>query len=174
MDNISIRTAEQDRSVHGLFNANTSNPERHGLRVYGTVNKRRVAVGAELVGYNFPAATSYLHQPYTPEIGNVGTGNFCVMGWFYNTPRGVTFFDIAQAASPRFFVAQQHNGDNFWIYMNAGSGGASWYPLPSGGVEGKSEWQFIAVKRVGTTLSYSFNGADFVSQTAAGLSLIHI
>ena len=169
MDDISIRTAERDRSVHGGFNNNTgSTTQRHGLRVYGTVNKRRVAVGAELVGYNFPAASSYLHQPYTPEIGNVGTGNFCVMGWFYNTPRGVTFFDIAQAASPRFFIAQMYNSDNFWFYMNAGSGGASWNPISGGGVENEDSWQFIAVKRVGTTLSYSFNGADFVSQTAAG------
>ena len=164
MDNISIRTADQDRSVHGGFNTNTSNPERHGLRVYGTVNKRRVAVGAELVGYNFPAATSYFHQPFTSEIGGIGTNPFCVMGWFYNTPRGVTFFDIATAASPRFFVAQLYNSDNFWFYMNTGSGGQSWNPISGGGVENEARWQFIAVKRVGTRLSYSYNGADFVSQ----------
>ena len=164
MDNISIRTAEQDRSVHGGFVTHTGNnqDEKHGLRVYGTINKKRVAVGAELVGYNFPAATSYLHQPYTPEIGNVGTGDFCVMGWFYNTPRGVTFFDIAQAASPRFFVAQQHNGNNFWFYMNTGSGSVSWYPSNTGDVEYVSNWQFIAVKRVGNSLAYSFNGKEFV------------
>ena len=29
----------------------------------------------------------------------------------------------------------------------------------------KADWQFIAVKRVGTTFSYSFNGKDFLSQT---------
>ena len=166
LDNISIRTAERDRSVHGGFITHTGNnqSEKHGLRLYGTVNKRRVAVGSQLVGYNFPAASSYLHQPYTPEIGNVGTGNFCIMGWFYKTPRGITFFDIAQAAAPRFFVAQMYNSDNFWFYINTSSGGHSWNPLPSGGVENKSGWQFIAVKIVGTTLSYSFNGADFVEQ----------
>ena len=169
LDNISIIQAEQDRSVHGGVNSGSGNStQRHGLRNQGTINKRRVAVGAQLVGYNFPATTSYFHQPYTPEIGNIGSDPFCVMGWFYNTPRGVTFFDIATAASPRFFIAQQHNGDNFWFYMNAGSGGASWYPISGGGVENEARWQFIAVKRVGTRLSYSYNGADFVSQINAG------
>ena len=52
--------------------------------------------------------------------------------------------------------------------MNAGSGGASWYPISGGGVENEARWQFIAVKRVGTRLSYSYNGADFVSQINAG------
>ncbi len=169
LDNISIIQAERDRSVHGGYNNNTgSSTQRHGLRNQGTINKRRVAVGAQLVGYNFPAATSYFHQPFTSEIGGIGTNPFCIMGWFYNTPRGVTFFDIATAASPRFFIAQQHNGDNFWFYMNTGSGSAGWYPISGGGVENESRWQFIAVKRVGTRLSYSYNGADFVSQIHAG------
>ncbi len=165
LDNISIIQAERDRSVHGGYNNNTgSSTQRHGLRNQGTINKRRVAVGAQLVGYNFPAATSYFHQPFTSEIGGIGTNPFCIMGWFYNTPRGVTFFDIATAASPRFFIAQQHNGDNFWFYMNTGSGSVGWYPVSGGGVENEARWQFIAVKRVGTRLSYSYNGEDFVSQ----------
>ena len=119
MDNISIRTADQDRSVHGGFVTHTGNnqDEKHGLRVYGTVNKRRVAVGAELVGYNFPATTSYLQYAYDTDVVHVGTGDFSVMGWWYNTPQGVTFFDIAHSASPRFFVAQMHNSDTFWFYM---------------------------------------------------------
>ena len=164
MDNISIMQAEQDRGPYGGVNSNISNPERHGLRNNGTINKRRVAVGAELVGYNFPAATSYFHQPYTPEIGNIGSDPFCIMGWFYNTPRGVTFFDIATSASPRFFIAQMYNSDNFWFYINSGSGSQSWNPISGGGIENEARWQFIAVKRVGTRLSYSLNGADFVSQ----------
>ena len=169
LDNISIRTAEQDRGPYGRVNSGSGDStQRHGLEHHGTINKRRVAVGAELVGYNFPAATSYFSQPYTSEIGNIGSDPFCVMGWFYNTPRGVTFFDIASSASPRFFVAQLYNSDNFWIYMNTGSGGASWYPISGGGVENEARWQFIAVKRVGTRLSYSYNGADFVSQINAG------
>ena len=78
----------------------------------------------------------------------------------------MTYFDIADSSSPRFFVAQMFNSDNFWFYMNTGSGGQSW--TTGGSCELKTYWQFIAVKRVGTTFSYSFNGKDFVSQTAAG------
>jgi len=152
LDNISLRIAEEDRSVNG-----------NGQQVYGTINKEPVATGAELVGYNFPSASSYLHQPYNPDIGNIGSDPFCVMGWFYNTPRGVNFIDIASAASPRFFVAQMYNSDNFWFYMNTGSGTASWVTGGSG-IELKARWQFIAVKRVGTRFSYSLNGADFISQ----------
>jgi len=164
MDNISIRTAEQDRSVHGGFNNSTgTTTQRNGLEAWGTINKTSVATGADLVGYNFPAATSYFQQPHNPDIGNVGSGNFSVMGWFYNTPRGVTFFDIASAGTPRFFISQMYNSDNFWFYMATGSGTGSWTTGGSG-VELQTYWQFIAVKRVGTRFSYSLNGNDFISQ----------
>jgi hypothetical protein len=40
-DNISVRLAEEDRSVNG-----------NGLQVFGTVTKNPVATGADLVGYS--------------------------------------------------------------------------------------------------------------------------
>ena len=173
---LDLRLAEQDRSA-GHFSAYNSaqnlNVTSSGLvtrkdafATYGTITKDPVATGAELVSYSF-GTSSYLKYPYDTDIVHVGTGDFSVMGWWYNTPRGVTFFDIAHSSSPRFFVAQMYNSDNFWFYMNAGSGGASWTTGGSG-IELKTYWQFVAVKRVGTTFSYSFNGRDFVSQTAAG------
>ena len=154
-DDIIVTKADADHSSNG-----------RGLRVYGTITKNPVATGAELVSYSFPNQSTYLTQPHNSDIVHVGSGDFSVMGWFYNSPRGMTYFDIASAASPRFFVAQMYNSDNFWFYMNTGSGGASWTTGGSG-VELKTYWQFIAVKRVGTTFSYSFNGKDFISQTAA-------
>ncbi len=155
-DDIIVTKADADHSSNS-----------RGLRVSGTITKNPVATGAELVSYSFPNQSTYLTQPHNTDIVHVGTGDFSVMGWFYNSPRGMTYFDIADASSPRFFVAQMFNSDNFWFYMNAGSGGASWTTGGSG-VELKTYWQFIAVKRVGTTFSYSFNGKDFVSQTTAG------
>ena len=155
-DDVIVTKADADHSSNS-----------RGLRVSGTITKNPVATGAELVSYSFPNQSTYLTQPHNTDIVHVGTGDFSVMGWFYNSPRGMTYFDIADASSPRFFVAQMFNSDNFWFYMNAGSGGASWTTGGSG-VELKTYWQFIAVKRVGTTFSYSFNGKDFVSQTAAG------
>ena len=154
-DDIIVTKADADHSSNS-----------RGLRVSGTITKNPVATGAELVSYSFPNQSTYLTQPHNTDVVHVGSGNFNVMGWFYNSPRGMTYFDIASAASPRFFVAQMYNSDNFWFYMNTGSGGQSWTTGGSG-VELKTYWQFIAVKRVGTTFSYSFNGKDFVSQTAA-------
>ena len=170
---MNLRLAEQDRSA-GHFSAynNAQNgnygstgvvTQKDALSTYGTITKNPVATGAELVGYSF-GASSYLRYPFDTDISHVGSGDFSVMGWFFNVPRGVTFFDIASAASPRFFVAAMYNSDTFWFYMNTGSGGQSWNA--ESGVELKSYWKFIAVKRVGTTFSYSFNGKDFVSQTA--------
>lgn len=152
-DDIIVTKADADHSSNS-----------RGLRVSGTVNKSPVATGAELVGYNFPSASDYLTYPYDTNIVDVGTGDFSVMGWFYNTPRGVNFIDIASAASPRFFVSQMYNSDNFWFYINTSSGAHGW-TTGGTGIELKPYWQFIAVKRVGTTFSYSFNGKDFVNQT---------
>ena len=71
-DNISVRIAEEDRSVND-----------NGLQVFGTVKKRVVEAGAELVSYNGLTSSNYLEQPYNSDL-NFGTGNFCMIGWFYN------------------------------------------------------------------------------------------
>jgi hypothetical protein len=71
-DNISVRLAEADRSVNG-----------NGLQVFGTVTKTAVATGADLVGYSGFSTSNYLQQPYNSAI-EVGTGNFCSMGWYYS------------------------------------------------------------------------------------------
>ena len=53
IDNISVRLAEEDRSVNN-----------NGLQVFGTVTKTAVATGAELVGYSGFSTSNYLLQPY--------------------------------------------------------------------------------------------------------------
>ena len=168
-----LRLAEQDRSAghfsaynnaqNGNYGAGNVVLRKDGLATYGTITKDLVATGAELVSYSF-GSSSYLRYPYDADFSGIGSNDFSVMGWFYNTPRGATYFDIASAASPRFFVAQMYNADTLWFYMNTGSGGQSW--TNGSNVELKQFWQFIACKRVGTTFSYSLNGTDFISQTA--------
>jgi trimeric autotransporter adhesin len=69
VDNISVRLAEEDRSVNG-----------NGLQVFGTVTKNPVATGADLVAYSGFSASNYLEQPYNSDL-DFGTGDFCVMGW---------------------------------------------------------------------------------------------
>ena len=68
-DNVSVRLADQDRSV----NAN-------GLAVHGTITKTAVATGADLVGYSGFSTSNYLEQPYNSDL-DFGTGDFSVMGW---------------------------------------------------------------------------------------------
>jgi hypothetical protein len=72
-DNISVRLAEEDRSVNG-----------NGLQVFGTVTKSAVATGADLVGYSGFSNNNYLQQPVNADL-QFGTGDFCAMGWFKTT-----------------------------------------------------------------------------------------
>ena len=69
IDNISVRPAEDDRSVNN-----------NGLQVIGEINKTPVAPGADLVAYSGFSANDYLVQPYNEDL-DFGTGDFCVMGW---------------------------------------------------------------------------------------------
>ena len=71
-DSISVRVAELDHSVNN-----------NGLQVHGTITKESVAFGAELVSYNSLSSSNYLEQPYNSDL-DFGTGDFCMMGWFYN------------------------------------------------------------------------------------------
>ena len=77
-DNVSVRIAEEDRSVNG-----------NGLQVFGTVTKTAVATGADLVAYSGFSASNYLEQPANTDL-DFGTGDFCAMGWFKsNTGSGL-------------------------------------------------------------------------------------
>jgi hypothetical protein len=70
LDNISVRPAEEDRSVNN-----------NGLQIIGEINKTPVASGADLVAYSGFSENNYLVQPYNADL-DFGTGDFCVMGWF--------------------------------------------------------------------------------------------
>jgi hypothetical protein len=70
VDNVSLRLAEDDRSVNN-----------NGLQVFGEIDKTPVAPGADLVAYSGFSADDYLMQPYNSDL-DFGTGDFCVMGWF--------------------------------------------------------------------------------------------
>jgi hypothetical protein len=72
LDNISLRLAEEDRSVND-----------NGLQVFGTVNKTAVATGAELVAYSGWSSSNYLQQPYNSAL-DFGIGDFYFGGWFKN------------------------------------------------------------------------------------------
>ena len=71
-DNVSVRLAEDDRSVND-----------NGLQIFGEIDKTPVAPGADLVAYSGFSADNYLMQPYNSDL-DFGTGDFSIMFWYYN------------------------------------------------------------------------------------------
>jgi len=72
-DNISVRPAEEDRSVNN-----------NGLQIVGAIDKTPVAPGADLVAYSGFSANNYLVQPYNEDL-DFGTGDFSFTYWM-NSP----------------------------------------------------------------------------------------
>ena len=68
-DNISVRLAEEDRSVNG-----------NGLQVFGTITKSAVATGADLVAYSNWGLSNYLMQPPNADIA--GNSDRTFVTWF--------------------------------------------------------------------------------------------
>ena len=68
VDNISIRLAEEDRSVND-----------NGLQIFGEIDKTPVAPGADLVAYSGFSEDNYLVQPYNSDLN--GLNSFSIMGW---------------------------------------------------------------------------------------------
>jgi hypothetical protein len=69
LNSISVRLAEEDRSVNG-----------NGLQVFGTITKTAVATGADLVGYSGFSTSNYLEQPYNPALA-FDTGGYSIAVW---------------------------------------------------------------------------------------------
>lgn len=66
-DDVSLRLAEEDRSVNNK-----------GLQRFDTIQKVPLLPGSDLVSFNFDQG--YLLQPYNPDL-NFGTGDFSIIGW---------------------------------------------------------------------------------------------
>jgi len=111
LDNVSLRIAEEDRSVN-----------ENGLQVFGTVTKSAVATGAELVAYSGWSNSNYLQQPYNSDL-DFGTGDFSVMGWIKlnsnSTVEYVISRDSYASTASRFGVYIDSDGHaNFLVDDN--------------------------------------------------------
>ena len=117
IDNVSLRLAEEDRSVNN-----------NGLQVYGTVTKSAVATGANLVSYGPFSTSNYLIQPYNSGL-DFGTGDFSVTWWHKITG------NIADTSYA--FDRQGSNGYRIASYLyQSGDGSIAFYTLGSlGGLE---------------------------------------
>ena len=97
-DNISVRLAEEDRSVNN-----------NGLQIVGEINKTPVASGADLVAYSGFSADNYLVQPYNEDL-DFGTGDFCVMGWV----------KTSSTENQKIFTRDLDLQNRFQVYLNNG------------------------------------------------------
>jgi hypothetical protein len=120
LDNISVRLAEEDRSVNG-----------NGLQVFGTVYKNPVATGADLVGYSGLNGSNYLKQPVN-ALGIDWSTEWAIMFWTldqgfcvsledentssYNNTVFLLFNDATN------FVTRSHNA-NYNVLLSSGISG---------------------------------------------------
>ena len=102
VDNISVRLAEEDRSVNNK-----------GLQVFGTITKTAVATGAELVSYGGFSRSNYLQQPYNSDL-DFGTGDFSIMGWLQasigNAGERQTILDRGSASLDSIGIIREYDG----------------------------------------------------------------
>ena len=117
VDNVTLRLAEEDRSVNG-----------NGLQVFGTVTKSAVATGADLVAYSGFSQSNYLFHPID-AMGIDWSTEWSVMFWSldqgfcvsleqqntssYNNTVLLLFNDASN------FVTRSHNAN---YQVNLGSG----------------------------------------------------
>jgi len=163
-DDLSIRLAEEDRSVNG-----------NGLQVFGTVDKDPVATGADLVAYSFSTSSTNnkLSHPYDSNLA-FGTGDFSISFWVKSddyTPNGsgVSFVrslneDLVAGKGGISVGSSTVNDLRFQLFTggNNSSGRIDCIDttaLPTG------VWNYIVALRTGATLKLYLNGV--LVQTAS-------
>jgi hypothetical protein len=116
-DNVSVRLAEEDRSVNG-----------NGLQVFGTVTKSAVSSGADLVAYSGFSASNYLEQPYNSDL-DFGTGDFSIITWAKtngSVNNNQTLFNMGyySGSTWEYWIALQILGSNGNIRFATAENGA--------------------------------------------------
>ena len=138
-DNVSVRLAEEDRSVNG-----------NGLQVFGTVTKTAVATGADLVGYGPFSSANYLQQPYNSDLA-YGTGDFCYTLWSKKTATAHGYiFDRSNGDGSQRVTMYYNANNTISAYTNNGPINDIDIPLNS--------WFHIVLLRVGGMMKVYING----------------
>jgi hypothetical protein len=152
LDNVSVRLAEEDRSVNG-----------NGLQVFGTVTKNPVNSGADLVSYGGFSASNYLEQPYNSDL-DFGTGDFCYTWWanITSVPSYLTHFAREYHNGSAFVgssieVFTESSAGKLRIYLSD-DGYSSYDVWNSSTVAFGAGWQNFAIVRTGKTVSTYING----------------
>jgi len=142
-DNISVRIAEEDRSVNS-----------NGLQVFGTVKKTPVAAGADLVSYSGFSASNYIHQPHNDDL-SFGVGDYSVMCWFNSslTTGAGYLFDRGDSAGHSRIAAYLQTGGNVVTYTTNSAGTVVYAAYANSYTN--SVWHlYTAVRRSGVIYTY--------------------
>jgi hypothetical protein len=158
-DNISVRLAEEDRSVNG-----------NGLQVFGTVTKNPVATGADLVSYGgMSSSDNRLMQPYNSDL-DFGTGDYSIIAWIKDTDWGGTNNYIMdrgktdQSSTGRSYLTISSSG---YLVMKNASGSevhANSREVPT------NTWVCVVVSRQSGTLSFAINGEIIYTDSSSNSS----
>jgi len=158
-DNISLKLAEEDRSVNAK-----------GLQVFGTVTKSPVAgsgaTAAELVAYSgFSSPSNYFQQP--AENLSIGTGDFSFLCWGKGIRNYETFLAYGNNSSNSGNLIIQTGGTtdgrDFRVYINGVGNNSSLGPLSY-----TTGWNLYSVVRRNGILYYYHNATLIDSDSAGG------
>jgi hypothetical protein len=167
IDNVTFKEAITDCSV----------VEDHG-HIFGEVPEEYVAPNAELVAYGPFDNGKYIRVPYTAEL-NVGSSDYCVMGWVRSTLTS-GYSDIISygntgdvgygSSEPGSWFIQLHPSYGWNWYTNTPNGTSSsgWSKHQNNGVNynGTNQWYFITVVRSGDTIT-SYENGKFIGSTSS-------
>ena len=147
IDDVVVKKFDDDRSV-----------KNNGLEVFGTITKTPVATGAELVSYDSLTSSNYLEQPYNSDL-DFGTGDFCMMGWFYNVGTSASILyrlHNSTSAGIGYIVATSSGGElGYSSYTQGFSSSGRITHYTSDTWNGKEVWNmFVCGKKGGYGFMY--------------------
>ena len=151
---------DADRSVN-------ANP----LTVNGTITRTPVATGADLVGYSGFSASNYLEQPYNSAL-DFGTGDLCVMGWFYkgssNSRNAIHRRQVDDLNNQGMFQILSGTDNRVAFTGNDTTGSGVIYLTTPTSID-PSSWVFVTATRSGSVGALYIDGKLVaVDGTAAG------
>lgn len=150
IDDISVtKSVVDDRSVN-----------KNGLITYGTITRTPVASGTDLVGFGGFSASNYLEQPYNSAL-DFGTGDFCVMGWLYDSGASFALLSRTDATSGASYGPNTLN-----LFANAGQikvrlGDGEVFNATT--TLGTDTWRFLTFTRRSGTFEVWDNGQLLIS-----------
>jgi len=152
-DSISVRLAEEDRSVNGK-----------GLQVFGTVTKNPVATGADLVAYSGFSGSNYLFQPYNSDLA-IGTGDYTCIVWMKKDTLGLynDIFDFSDRSNTNRWEWLINSGGGLYVYIAGNS------VVSGNGHFATGVWNCVAMTRRNGVVTHYINGKSVYSGTAAGI-----